>query len=143
MAVIIDRLEVSYCEGWDPQARAMAGPVSRAMAADRDRAGEQYAVLLTVAGQPLAMMEAAWHDVYCAVWFFDQQRRRAFMVDCRRLTDSRLFVAGGRQWAYTTADQDEFDEHVTWGEYRISPGGGRGGGVQIGSATRTAGSTGW
>ena len=50
VAVIIDRLEVSYCEGWDPQARATAGPVSTAMAAERDRAGEQYAVLLAVAG---------------------------------------------------------------------------------------------
>jgi len=105
------------------------------MAADRDRAGEQYAVLLAVAGQPLAMIEVAWRDVYCAVWFFDQQRRRAFLVDCRQLTDGRLFVAGGRQWAYTTADQDEFDERVTWGEYWISPGGGEGGGVYIGSAT--------
>lgn len=37
------------------------------------------------------------------------------MADCRQLTDGRLFVAGGREWAYTTADQDEFGEHTTWG----------------------------
>ena len=44
--MVIDRLEISYCEGWDPQARRAVGPVSRARAAARDQAGEQYAVML-------------------------------------------------------------------------------------------------
>jgi len=52
--VVIDRLEVSYCEGWDPQARAAAGPVSPIRAA-----GEQYAVVLAVSGRPLAIIEVA------------------------------------------------------------------------------------
>jgi len=113
----------------------MAGPLSVALAAERDRGGEQYAVLLTVAGQPLALIEVAWRQVYCGVWFFDQQWRRAFMVDCRQLTDGRLFVTGGREWAYTTAEQGEFDEQITWGECWYSIDGRRGGGVQMGSAT--------
>lgn len=113
----------------------MAGPLSAAIAAERDRGGEQYAVLLAVAGQPLALIEVAWREAYCAAWFFDPQRRRAFMVDCRQLTDGRLFVAGGREWAYTTSMQAEFDEHVTWGEYECSIDGGRGGAVYLGSAT--------
>jgi Protein of unknown function (DUF4241) len=139
LAVNIDCLEVSYCEGWDPQARATAGPVSAAMAAERDRVGEQYAVLLAAAGQPLAMIEVARRDLYCAVWFFDQQRRRAFLVDCRQLTDGRLFVAGGRQWAYTTGDQDEFGEDTTWGEYWPSLDGGHSAAVYRGSATSDTG----
>jgi Protein of unknown function (DUF4241) len=133
--VVVDRLEVLYCEGWDPQARTAVGPVARARAAERDRAGEQYAVALAVSGRPLAIIEVAWRDVYCSVWFLDEQLRRAFQVDCRRLAEGRLFVAGGRQWAYTEAAQAEFDEHVTWGEFEISLDGRRGGAVHVGSAT--------
>jgi hypothetical protein len=133
--VVVDRLEVLYCEGWDPQARAAAGPLPTVRAAERDRAGEQYAMVLAVSGRPLAIIEVAWADVYCAVWFFDEQLRRVFQVDCRRLAGGRLFVAGGRQWAYTEAAQAEFDEHVTWGEYEISLDGRSGGAVFVGSAT--------
>ena len=57
------------------------------------------------------------------------------MVDCRRLTDGGLFVTGGREWAYTTATQGEFHEHVTWGEYEYSIDGGRAGPVYLGGAT--------
>jgi hypothetical protein len=95
----------------------------------------QYAVVLAVPGRPLAIIEVAWRDLYCGVWFFDEQLRRAFQVDCRRLAEGRLFVAGGRQWAYTEAAQGEFDEHVTWGEFEISLDGRRGGAVFVGSAT--------
>jgi hypothetical protein len=71
----VDRLEVSYCEGWDPHIRAAVGPMSSAGAAGRDRAGEQYAVLLAVSGRPFAVIEVAWRDLYCAVRFFDEQLR--------------------------------------------------------------------
>ena len=54
-----DHLEVSYCEGWDPQTRAGIGPLSPARAADRDRVGEQYAVLLAVSGRPVAYRSTA------------------------------------------------------------------------------------
>lgn len=77
---LIDRLEVSYCEGWDPGTRAATGPLGAALAGERDRAGEQYAVLLSVSGQPLVIVEVAWRAGYC-----------------RRLAEDRLFVTGGRQ----------------------------------------------
>ena len=90
-----------------------------ARAAERDRAGGQYAVMLA-SGRPLAIIETAWRDAYCAVWFFDDQLRRVSQVDCRRLTDGRLFVVRSCQWAYTEPDQAEFDERVAWGEFETS-----------------------
>ena len=127
--MLIDRLEVTYCEGWDPGARMAIGPLAAARAAERDHAGEQYAVLLSVSGQPLAIVEVAWRALSCGVWFFDEQRRRALMADCRRLTEDRLFVRGGRQWAYSGPADPEFDDDVTHGEYEIQTDGARGGGA--------------
>jgi Protein of unknown function (DUF4241) len=126
--MLIDRLEVSYCEGWDPETRTTAGLLSAARAAERDRAGEQYAVLLSVAGQPLVIVEVAWLAGTCGVWFLDAQRRRALMADCRLLAEDRLFVRGGRQWVYAGPDDPEFDDDVTHGEYQRRVDGPRGGG---------------
>ena len=126
--MLIDRLEVSYCEGWDPGIRTTAGLLSAALAAKRDRAGEQYAVLLSVAGQPLVILEVAWHAGSCGLWFLDAQRRRALTADCRLLAEDRLFVRGGRQWTYAGPDDPEFDNDVTHGEYQIWTDGPRGGG---------------
>ena len=50
--MIVDRLEVSYCEGWNSRTRAAIGPLSLALAAERHQAGEQYAVLLAAAERP-------------------------------------------------------------------------------------------
>jgi uncharacterized protein DUF4241 len=127
--VLIDRLEVSYCEGWDPGTRTAIGPLAAPRAAERDRAGEQYAVLLSVSWQPLVIVEVAWRAGCCGVWFLDEQRRRALTVDCRRLTEDRLFVTGGRQWAYSGPADPEFDDDVTRGEYQMGTDGSRGGGA--------------
>lgn len=132
--MLIDRLEVAYCEGWDPVARAAIGPLAAARAAERDRAGEQYAVLLSASGQPLVIVEVAWRTGFCGVWFLDEQRRRTLAADCRRLAEDRLFVTGGRQWAYSGPADPEFDDHVTHGEYRIATDGSRGGGATHGGA---------
>jgi uncharacterized protein DUF4241 len=129
--MVIDRLEVSYCEGWDAGTRTAIGPLAVALAAERDRAGEQYAVLLSVSGQPLVIIEVAWRAGCCGVWFLDEQRRRALTVDCRRLTQDRLFVTGGRQWAYSGPADPEFDDQVTRGEYEIGTDGSRSGGATI------------
>jgi hypothetical protein len=123
--MLVDRLEVSYCEGWDPGTRTAIGP----QAAERDRAGQQYAVLLLVSGQPLVIVEVAWRAGCCAVWFLDEQRRRTLTVDCRLPTADRLFVTGGRQWAYSGPTDPEFDDDVTHGEYQMGTDGSRGGGA--------------
>jgi hypothetical protein len=127
--MLIDRLEVSYCEGWDPGSQTAAGPLSAALAAERDRAGEQYAVLLSAAGRPLVILEIALGAGCCVVWFLDEQRRRALTADCRLLAEGRLFVTGGRQWAYAGPDDPEFDDDVTHGEYEMRADGLRGGGA--------------
>ena len=136
--MVIDRLEVSYCEGWDPRAGRAAGPLSSSRAAERDRAGEQYALTLAMPGRPLAVIEVAWASAYCAVWFFDEQRRRVLQVDCRRLGGSRLDVVRGRQWAYTDAGQAEFDERVTRFEFEMFPDGSHSRAIFPGSAAPAA-----
>jgi hypothetical protein len=90
--VAIDRIEVSYCEGWDPIARAAAGPLSTGLAAGRHRAGEQYAVLLAVAGRPVGLVEVATGELHMGARFFDREFRRVAEVDCRLLAPGRLFV---------------------------------------------------
>jgi Protein of unknown function (DUF4241) len=127
--MLVDRLEVSYCEGWDPGTRMAIGPLAAALAAERDRAGQQYAVLLWVSGQPLVIVEVAWRAGCYAVWFLDERRRRTLTVDCRLLTADRLFVTGGRQWAYSGPADPEFDDDVTHGEYQMGTDGSRGGGA--------------
>jgi hypothetical protein len=109
MAVMIDRLEISYWEGWDPGIRAAVGPLPRSVAAGRHRAGEQYAVLLAGAGRPLTMIRMAGQELYCGVEFFDDQLRRAYDVDCRQLGDGRLFVLETRQWRYADEARAEFE----------------------------------
>ena len=106
------------------------GPLSAALAADRDRAGEQYgeqyAVLLSAAGLPLVIVEVAWR-AGAASWFLDELRRRALTADCRLLAEDWLFVRGGRQWAYSGPDDPEFDDVTR--EYQFQAGGPRSGGA--------------
>jgi len=71
--VIVDRLEVSYCEGWNSRTRAAIGPLSLALAAERHQAGEQYAVLLAAAGRPLALIEVALGELHFGLRIFDEQ----------------------------------------------------------------------
>jgi len=95
--MIVDRLEVSYCEGWDSRTGAAAGPLSPSLAAQRHRAGEQYAVLLAASGRPMALIEVALGELHCGVRFFDEQLRRLFEVDCRLLAEGRLFMLEQRK----------------------------------------------
>ena len=85
-------LAVTYCEGWDPTSRALVGVLPVAVAHDRDRVGEQYAVLLGDLRRPYALIEVAWQHGYVGVWFFDQALRRAAKHEFRRLSEDRLFL---------------------------------------------------
>lgn len=128
--MIIDRLEVSYWEGWDPQARAAVGPLSAPLAAERDRVGTQYCVLLSAPGpvavRPLAIIEIAWRELYCAVRFFDGEGRRALELDFRRLEQDRVALIGGHQWQYrdaTVPEYAQFDNQSRQYVFRSAPGG--------------------
>jgi hypothetical protein len=52
-----ERLQVSYCEGWDPHSREIVGPLPVAAARQRDARGEQYAVLLGTPQRPRVLIE--------------------------------------------------------------------------------------
>ena len=95
--MVVDRVEVSYCEGWDSRTRAAAGPLSLTLAAERHQAGEQYAVLLAAAGRPLALIEVALGELHCGLRFLGEQLRRLFEIDCRLLADGRLFMLEQRK----------------------------------------------
>src|SRR5260370_31693419 len=99
--VIVDRLEVSYCEGWDSRTRAAVGPLSLTLAAERHQAGEQYAVLLAAAGRPLALIEVALGELHCGLRVLDEQLRRLFEIHCRLLAGRRLFILEQRKDPFT------------------------------------------
>jgi hypothetical protein len=88
----VDLLEVAYCEGWDFQAGAMAGPMPAALAAERDAAGEQYAVLLSAGGRPVALIEVARGELHYGLRVFGEEPRFVSEVDCRLLEEDRLFL---------------------------------------------------
>ncbi|MDR2986100.1 MAG: DUF4241 domain-containing protein [Nocardiopsaceae bacterium] len=95
--MIVDRLEVSYCEGWDSLNCAAVGPLSLELATERHLGGEQYAVLLSAAGRPLVLIEVALRELHCGLRFLDEQLRRVLEINCRLLADNRLFIIEQRQ----------------------------------------------
>lgn len=108
----VDRLAVSYHEGWDPTSRTVVGALSTAVARERDRAGEQYAVVLSSDDQPLLLIEIAWASHYCSIWLIDEEGRRYVHVDTRLLDEIHMVLQEVRSWTYSDADQPEFDNRA-------------------------------
>lgn len=110
--VPIEHIDASYCEGWDPLARTAAGSLSARLAFERHQAGEQYAVLLSVAGRPVGLIEVAAGDLYVGAWFMDGEFRRVSEVDCRVLAPGRLFIVSQRTGPQEDADPSDhpFDQ---------------------------------
>lgn len=79
-------------EWWDPVARVSAGPLSTRLAAERHRAGEQYAVLLAAGERPVGVVEVATGEAYIGARFFDGELAIASEADCRLLAPGRLFI---------------------------------------------------
>jgi len=133
----IDRLAVSYHEGWDPTARTVVGALSTAVARERDRAGEQYAVLLSFDDRPLLLIEIAWASHYCSIWLIDEEGRRHVHIDTRLLDGTHIVTQEIRSWTYSDAGQPEFDNHAARKRWEIrqdgylqiwdEPGGDKGG----------------
>jgi len=74
----------------------MAGPLSTALAEERDAAGEQYAVLLSAAGRPVALIEVARGELHYGLRIFGEESRFVSEVDCRLLEEDRLFMTEQR-----------------------------------------------
>jgi Protein of unknown function (DUF4241) len=123
MAASGERLDVRYCEGWDPHSRAMVAPLPIAAVRHRDVRGEQYAVLLGIMQRPRVLIEVSWQHHYAAVWFFDGLLRRAAKHEFRRLTGDRLFLVLSTEWQYTAPEQVEFDATAHVRSRRLSPDG--------------------
>jgi hypothetical protein len=106
------QLDVVYCEGWNPESRSIAGPLSASVARERDEAGEQYAVLVVMPAEnhPVVLIQVYWRHHYVSVWHFDEMGRRKNKLEFRRLADDRLFLIENIGWGCTTPRQKEFDE---------------------------------
>ncbi|GAA1000871.1 DUF4241 domain-containing protein [Acrocarpospora macrocephala] len=122
MAVLVDELNVTYCEGWNPVSRSTVGLLSEETAAERDRHGEQYAVLLST-DRPRLLLEIAWRQGYCGLWLFDAQGRRTERFDYRRLAEGRVFLRETSEWRYDSAEQAEFDARAWTVRRRFNPDG--------------------
>lgn len=118
--VLVDQLGFSYCEGWDAGRRRAAGPLSPVRAEKRNRDGEQYTVLLCLGERPMATIDVAWKEHYCAVWLFDEPLRRRYQADFRRLAEDRMFLTHTRRWDYRDDTQAEFDERAVTRTLQIS-----------------------
>ncbi|MFL6125580.1 DUF4241 domain-containing protein [Actinophytocola sp.] len=105
----VEQFDMVYCEGWDPEARAIAGPIRPAEARRRDDAGEEYAILVLGGSRPRALIEISWRHYSCVVWGFDDNVRRVLKRDFRRLDEQRvLFLVEETEWNYPEPAQPEF-----------------------------------
>ncbi|NUP39391.1 MAG: DUF4241 domain-containing protein [Streptomyces sp.] len=104
------QMDITYCAGWDPQARQPVGAMSEDRARERDSAGQPYAVLLGAGGRRRALLQVSWEDHYLGVFLFDDQERRARSWDYRELTTGLLHLRGYEEWRHTSADEPEFPE---------------------------------
>jgi hypothetical protein len=123
VATTIERLDLLYCEGWDSRSRAAKRPLSLGAAQERERAGEQYAVLLLDRGTPTALVELSSRCRSLTVWHFDDQMRRAARHELRRVGNDELFPAEQVRWGYADRRRPEFDHRAPRHTRRLSPGG--------------------
>ncbi|WP_216902029.1 DUF4241 domain-containing protein [Nocardia alni] len=114
-------VDVFYCEGWDSLACEVVGPLSAELAAERDRAGEQYAALFSRDDAPVALVEIAWGESYLNMWVFDEAGDRVAQIETHRLGDV-LAVKSVRQWEYEEEDY-EFADEALYRHRRLLPGG--------------------
>ncbi len=113
-------VDVFYCEGWDSLGCEVVGPLSTELAAERDRAGEQYAALFSRDDAPIALVEIAWSESYLNMWVFDEAGDRVAQIETHRLGDV-LAIKSVRQWEYEEEDY-EFADEALYRHRRLQPG---------------------
>lgn len=102
-------VEVVYCAGWDPAARAPVAPMAESVARAQDAAGGQYAVVLFVGGVARAVVEVCWAAHHAEVWHVDAAGRRYRGVAYRRWPDGRLRLFEVRGWHHAEEGAPESD----------------------------------
>ncbi|MEO3975286.1 DUF4241 domain-containing protein [Streptomyces sp. CAU 1734] len=117
-------VEVRYCEGWDPGARAAIAPLAEAEARRRDASGEPYAVLLSSGGAPRALFQVDWGRAFLSYFLFDERARRTSRYEYRQLEPGRLHLRCYRQWHQTSPTEPEFPERGRRFTLTVHPGGG-------------------
>ncbi|MFJ8228552.1 DUF4241 domain-containing protein [Streptomyces sp. NPDC094448] len=102
-----DRVDVEYCEGWDPAVREASAPMPESEARRRDASGEPYAVLLSSRAQPKALFQVDWHHGYLGLFLFDSEARRDREYEYRQLDEGLLHLRRYRQWRPTAGSGPE------------------------------------
>lgn len=98
---------VIYCEGWNGDAKAVAGAISADEARRRYEAGEQFAALLLVDDDPTVLLEISWAHHAIAIYGFDSERRRRIKRDLRQISPETLFMVEELAWKYASAEDAE------------------------------------
>ncbi|MFB4273174.1 DUF4241 domain-containing protein [Nonomuraea sp. GTA35] len=106
----VSTVDVTYCEGWDPQIRAVIAPISETEARGRDASGEQYAVLLSVQGRPKALFQVDWGHGHLGLFLFDECERRNREWEYRQLEPGRLHLMRYQEWRHASDADVEFPE---------------------------------
>jgi len=92
---IVGVMTAVFAEGWDD---GLVGPITRAVAAGRDAAGEPYTVVFVLDGRRHAVLDVSWGDGYCGLERFDPAGRRISRHELRRSADGDLFLREARTW---------------------------------------------
>lgn len=109
-----DTLTMTYCAGWDTNARNAIGAASVSWAAARDAAGQPYSVLLADNGAPFVVLDIARAAGYYAVWQLQDRRRRRY--DGYRDIDGRLFRL---EYTFWEAGDDEPERGFDQARYEL------------------------
>jgi hypothetical protein len=103
------QLDAEYGESWDPERRALVGPLPAEEAACRHAADQPYAVLLGSAGRPRVLLEVDGQKDEITAWCFDGQQRRAFLFEFGTFVPGRMALIRMAEWQYADAGRPEFD----------------------------------
>lgn len=101
------RVVVTYCEGWDTQTRQPVRPLRKLTAHGRHEAGDAYAVLLSVEGDPRALLHIDRDAGHVGVFGFDATGRRALAIEYRDFGD-HLRLQSLAAWNHEADDEPEF-----------------------------------
>ncbi|WP_232668466.1 DUF4241 domain-containing protein [Pseudonocardia sp. TRM90224] len=103
------QIDATYGHAWDPDHRALVGPLTDEEARRRHGTEEPYVVLLGDPEQPRALLEpASPKPGDLTAWCFDEHQRRTFLFEFRAIFE-RMSLLRMAEWQYPDAHRPEFD----------------------------------